>query len=66
MKVHMDSPNNLQKCTQVLITQPFFELQTLDFAWEFIWTVEPNDKVQKYKCTKVQRYKKYKTTKVQK
>merc|ERR1712030_224197 len=43
--------------TKVLITQPFFELQTPDFAWKFIWTVEPIDKVQKYKNTKVQKYK---------
>ena len=54
--------------TKVLITQPFFELQTPDFAWKFIWTVEPNDKVQKYKkykSTKIQKYKstKYKTKK---
>merc|ERR1712030_6946 len=57
--------------TKVLITQPFFELQTPDFAWKFIWTVKPNDKVQKYKkyeSTKVQKYKtkKYKNTKTQK
>ena len=41
----MDSPNKLQKyiSTKVLITQPFFELQTSDFAWKFIWTVELND-----------------------
>ena len=57
MEVRMDSPNKLQKykstkkyiSTKVLITQPFFELQTSDFAWKFIWTVKPNDKVQKYK-----------------
>ena len=24
------------------ITQPFFELQTPDFAWKFIWTVPTN------------------------
>merc|ERR1712030_307253 len=59
------------KCTQkyistkVLITQPFFELQTPDFAWKFIWTVEPNNKVQKYKNTKVQSTKQ-KSTKIQK
>ena len=71
MEVRMDSPNKLQKykstqkyiSTKVLITQPFFELLTSDFAWKFIWTVEPNDKVQKYKSTKVQ---KYKNTKIQK
>ena len=64
----MDSPNKLLKykstkkyiSTKVLITQPFFELLTSDFAWKFIWTVEPNDKVQKYK-----KYKKYKNPKVQ-
>ena len=29
-----------------------FELQTKNFAWKLIWTVKPNDKVQKYKNTK--------------
>ena len=24
------------------ITQPFFELQTPDFAWKFVWTVLTN------------------------
>ena len=24
------------------ITQPFFELQTSDFAWKFVWTVLTN------------------------
>ena len=70
-QVRMDSPNKIQKykkyknSTKVLITQPFFELQTPDFAWKFIWTVQPNDKVQKvqkYKRTKVQNYE---STKVQ-
>merc|ERR1712208_33027 len=62
-----------KKCisTKVLITQPFFELHTPDFAWKFIWTVEPNDKVQKYKkykSTKIQKYKvqNKKSTKIQK
>merc|ERR1712105_302412 len=69
----MDSPNKLQKykkyrSTKVLITQPLFELQTPDFAWKFIWTVEPNTKVQKYKKNKSTKYKtkKYKNTKTQK
>ena len=58
-KVCMDSLNKLQKykkyiSTKVLITWPFFELQTPDFSWEFIWTTKPNDQVQKYKTTKVQ------------
>ena len=78
MEVRMDSPNKLQKykstkkyiSTKVLITQPFFELQTPDFAWKFIWTVEPNDKVQKYKIQKYKstkyKTKKYKNTKMQK
>ena len=35
--------------TKVLITQSFLELQTPDFAWKFIYTVQPNEKVQKYK-----------------
>jgi len=73
----MDSPNKLQKykstkstkkyvSTKVLITQPFFELQTPDFAWKFIWTVEPNYKVQKYKKYKTTKVKNYKSKKVQK
>ena len=38
------------------ITQPFFELQTPDFAWKFVWIVQIN-----YKSTKVQKVqKKYK------
>ena len=63
MQVDLDRPQPFpnKKSTKVLITQPFFELQTPDFAWKFIWTVEPNDKVQKY-----QKYKKYKSTKIQK
>ena len=24
------------------VTQPFFEIQTPDFAWKFIWTVPTN------------------------
>ena len=47
--------------TKVLITQSFLELQTPDFAWKFICTVQPNEKVQKYK-----KYKSIKSTKVQK
>ena len=39
------------------ITQPFFELQTPDFAWKFIWAVQTN-----YKSTKST--KKYISTKV--
>ena len=70
----MDSPNKLQKykstkstkkyiSTKVLITQSFLELQTPDFAWKFICTVQLNEKVQKvqkYKNTKVQRGQKMK------
>ena len=41
----------MQLCNYA-ITQPFFELQTPDFAWKFIWTVQPNEKVQKYKNEK--------------
>ena len=73
----MDSPNKLQKykstkstkkykkyiSTKVLITQSFLELQTPDFAWKFICTVQPNEKVQKYKSTKVQKYRKIKKCK---
>ena len=33
--------------TKVLITQSVLELQTPYFAWKFIWTVQPNDKLQK-------------------
>ena len=45
MQVDLDHPQpfkqstKVQKSTKVLITQPFFELQTPDFAWKFIWTV---------------------------
>ena len=39
------------------ITQPFFELQTPDFAWKFVWIVQIN-----YKSTKS--IKKYIRTKV--
>ena len=45
MQVDLDRPQpfkqsiKLQKSTEVLITQPFVELQTPDFAWKFIWTV---------------------------
>ena len=37
------------------ITQPFFELQTPDFAWKFVWIVQKITKVQKQVC-------KYKST----
>merc|ERR1712030_282389 len=62
MQVDLDRPQpflNKKKyiSTKVLITEPFFKLQTPDFAWKFIWTVQPNDKVQKYKSTKIQKYK---------
>ena len=71
MEVHMDSLNQLQKykkyvSTKVLIPQSFFEIQTPNFAWKFIWTVQPNEKVQKYKKYKSKRVKKYKSTEVQK
>ena len=72
MQVDLDRPQpfpnkKVQKykkyiSTKVLITQPFFELQTPDFAW----TLEPNDKVQKYKKYKSTKVKKYKSTKIQK
>ena len=45
------------------ITQPFFELQTTDFVWKFIWTVQPSDKVQKYKKYKNPKTKKRKKAK---
>ena len=32
------------------ITQPFFELQTPDFAWKFVWTVPTN--YEKKNCKK--------------
>ena len=35
------------------ITQPFFELQTPDFAWKFLWIVQIN-----YKHTNVQKVQK--------
>ena len=61
------------------ITQPFFELQTPDFAWKFIWIVQNTkvQKVQKKVCkstvwkfiyglsNQVIKYKSTKSTKVQ-
>ena len=54
MAVCMDSPNKIQKYKKYKSTHnsAIFELQTPDFAWKFIWTVQPNDKVQKYKNSK--------------
>ena len=49
-----------------VITRSFFELQTPDFAWKFIWTVQPNDKVQKVQKIKSTKIKKYKSTKIKK
>ena len=54
------------KSTKILITQPFFELQTPDFAWKLIWTVQPNDKVQKYKKYKNSKNAKNDFKKIQK
>ena len=64
MEVCMDTPNKIQKYKKYKSTHnlAIFEIQTPDFAWKFIWTVEPNDKVKSTKSTKLQ---KYKTTKVQ-
>ena len=68
MEAHMDSPKFFLKkyvlSTKVLITQSFFELQTPDFAWKFIWTVQPSDRVQKVQnSTKIQKRKKAKNAK---
>ena len=45
------------------ITQPFFDLQTPDFAWKFVWIVsanfEQNANLQK-KIKKCKKHKKYK------
>ena len=49
--------------TKLSITQSFFELQTPDFAWKFVWTVQPTDKVQKYKRYKTEKYKNTETQK---
>ena len=38
------------------ITQPFFELQTPDFAWKFVWTVPTN--YEKKHCKKKKKLKK--------
>ena len=32
----------LGKIKEMAITRPFFELQTPDFAWMFVWTVQTN------------------------
>ena len=37
-----------------LIPQPFFELQTPDFAWKFVWIFRKN-----YKSKEVQKVHKY-------
>ena len=39
------------------ITQPFFELQTPDFAWRFVWTVPTNyeKKIVKKKFKKIKK-----------
>ena len=41
--------------TKLNITHLFFELQTPDFAWKFVWTVQT-----KYKSTKVKKVQKSK------
>ena len=47
----MDSPKyKSTKSTKVLITQSFFELQTPDFVWKFIYGL--SNQVMKYKSTK--------------
>ena len=51
---------------ELAITQTFFELQTPDFAWKFICTVQPNEKVQKYKKYKSTKYKSTKGQKMRK
>ena len=40
------------------ITQPFFELQTPDFAWKFVWTVPTNyeKKICNYVITYIRNY----------
>ena len=35
--------------TKLRIMRSFFELETPDLAWKFIWTVSPNYKVKKFK-----------------
>ena len=60
MQVYLDRPQPVPNKKSSVQKKPFFELQTPDFAWKFVWTVEPNDKVQKYKkykSTKIQKYK---------
>ena len=52
------SEGGFERCQGV--TPTFFELQTPDFVWKFIWTVQRSDKVQKYK---IQKYKNTKTKK---
>ena len=51
--------------TKLNITRSFFELQSPDFAWKFIWTDQPNDKVQKVQevqeVQEVQNVQKYKS-----
>ena len=35
-------PPEMSSFVPSAITQPFFELQTPDFAWKFVWTVPTN------------------------
>merc|ERR1719219_1792733 len=61
--IYIYSNNIVSSFVPSAITQPFFELQTPDFAWKFVWIVQIN-----YKSTKVQKVqkstKKYISTKV--
>ena len=68
MEVHMDCPTKwqsikVQKKYKSNHNSAIFWVQTPDFAWKFIWTVQPNDKVQKVEKYKTMNIKKYKTEK---
>ena len=51
--IHLYLINSISSVDHTVQTRPFFELQIPDFAWNFIWSVQPNYRVQKYKNTKM-------------
>ena len=45
--------NHLHCHHQLSITRSFLELQSPDFAWKFVWTVQTNTKIQNTKIQKM-------------
>ena len=40
--LHGNPCKKILRIMELAITQPFFELQTRDFAWKFVWTIPTN------------------------